>query len=648
MTTPLVLAMIAVVALTSQWMAWYTKVPAILFLLIAGILLGPGFSVLEPDVIFGDLLFPLISLSVAVILFEGSLTLRFEELKKLGTVVHRLVTLGALASWLVVSVAVHYLFDANWGISILLGAITVVTGPTVIVPLLRTVRPNAKVAGILRWEGIVIDPIGALFAVVVFEFIVTASEGHAITHSVWLFCRVIFWGLCLGGAGGYILGVILRKRLLPEYLLNLATLTFVFAVFTGANALAHESGLLAVTVMGMWLANTRGIHIEEILNFKENLTIVLISGLFILLAARIDPEQMLSLGMPVLLLLLVLQFVARPLSVWVSTIKTSLNWRERALLAWIAPRGIVAAAVSAIFALRLEDAGVAQAELLVPITFSIIIGTVLLQSLTARAVAKGLGVAESAPTGYLIIGANNVARTIAKTLRDLDFQVLVTDSSWDNIRAARMDGLDTFFGNPVSEYADRKLELVGIGRLLCLSPQRDLNVIASMRYRSEFGKEELYTLKSSSDNYSTEKHQISANHRGHTLFNDDITYGKLAGLLSRGAEVRKTKLTAEFGLEQYLAQGEGQITPLFALTPKGRLHIFVQGGTLKLEPGWTLVSLFSAEKLAEKLSEKAADKTIDKSPSEILEKTRDKISEKTVDKNPGTAMGNNQSATSGG
>ncbi|HEY7774569.1 MAG TPA: sodium:proton antiporter [Marinagarivorans sp.] len=608
MTTPLIMAMIAVVALASQWTAWYTKLPAILFLLLAGIVLGPGLDILDPDEVFGDLLFPLISLSVAVILFEGSLTLRFGELKKLGTVVHRLVTVGALVSWLVVSIAVHYLFDANWGISILLGAITVVTGPTVIVPLLRTVRPRAQVASVLRWEGIVIDPIGALLAVVVFEFIVTASEGHALTHSLWLFFRVIFWGLCLGGLGGFFLGVVLKRRLLPDYLLNLATLTFVFAVFTGSNALAHESGLLAVTVMGMWLANTRGIHIEEILNFKENLTIVLISGLFIILAARIDPNQLLLLGTPVILLLLVLQFVARPLSVLASTVKTSLSWRERALLAWIAPRGIVAAAVSAIFALRLEEAGVPQAELLVPITFSIIIGTVLVQSLTARLVAKGLGVAESAPRGYLIIGANSVARTLAKSLRDLDFRVLLTDSSWDNIRAARMDGLDTFYGNPVSEYADRKLELVGIGRLLCLSPHRELNVVASMRYRSEFGKDELYTLRSSSDTQATEKHQIAADHRGHTLFNVDMTYGKLASLLSKGAEIRKTKLSAEFTFDDLLAQGDGQITPLYALSPKGRLSLFVEGGDLKPAAGWVVLSLVSARKVAEKAADKAADK----------------------------------------
>lgn len=608
MTTPLIMAMIAVVALASQWTAWYTKLPAILFLLLAGILLGPGLNLLAPDEIFGDLLFPLISLSVAVILFEGSLTLRVEELRQLGTVVHRLVTLGALVSWLVVSLAVHYLFDAGWGISILLGAITVVTGPTVIVPLLRTVRPRAQVANILRWEGIVIDPIGALFAVVVFEFIVTASEGHALAHSMKLFFLVVFWGLLLGGLCGFLLGQILKRRLLPDYLLNLATLTFVFAVFTGSNALAHESGLLAVTVMGMWLANTRGIHIEEILNFKENLTIVLISGLFIILAARIDLNQLLLLGTPVLLLLLVLQFVARPLSVLVATIKTPVTWRERALLAWIAPRGIVAAAVSAIFALRLEGAGVPEAELLVPITFSIIIGTVLLQSLTARFVAKALGVAESAPRGYLIIGANTVARTLAKSLRGLGFRVLLTDSSWDNIRAARMDGLDTFYGNPVSEYADRKLELVGIGRLLCLSPQRELNVVASMRYRSEFGKDELYTLRSSAEAQSTEKHKISADHRGNTLFNADMTYAKLASLLSKGAEIRKTKLTDEFGFEDYIAQGEGQITPLYALNPKGRLYLFVDGGDLKPESGWQVLGLVSADKTAEKAADKAADK----------------------------------------
>jgi len=608
MTTPLLIAMIAIVALAAQWVAWISKLPAILFLLLAGMVLGPALGVLDPDAVFGDLLFPLVSLSVAVILFEGSLTLRFEELKKLGSVVQRLVSLGALASWLVVTLAVHFLLDVNWGMATLLGAITVVTGPTVIVPLLRTVRPTSKVASILRWEGIVIDPVGALLAVVVFEFIATTGEGHAFTHSLWLFFKVIFWGMLLGAIGGYGLGYAIRKHWLPEYLLNLATLTFVFAVFTISNALAHESGLLAVTVMGMWLANTRGIHIEEILNFKENLTIVLISGLFILLAARIQPEQLLSLGGPVIGLLIVLQFVARPLSIWVSTWGSSLRWQEKVLLAWIAPRGIVAAAVSAIFALRLAEQGVEQAEMLVPITFSIIIGTVLFQSLTARFVAKRLNVAERAPRGYLIIGANPVARTIAKALKDLDFRVLLTDTSWDNIRAARMEGLDTFYGNPVSEYADRKLELVGIGRLLGLSPQRELNVVSSMRYRSEFGKDELYTLKTQQDSQATEKHRVSSDHRGNTLFANDVTYGRLAGLISRGAEIRRTKITEEFGFENYCEQLEKESTPLFALSPKGRLHFFTTEKALAPEAGWTIYTLVSAEKRLDKAVEKAQEK----------------------------------------
>ncbi len=609
MSTPLIIAIIAIVALASQWTAWLTKLPAILFLLIAGIILGPGVGVLEPDAVFGELLFPLVSLSVAVILFEGSLTLRFDELRKLGSVVHRLVTIGALVSWAVVALAVRFLFDVDWGIAVLLGAITVVTGPTVIVPLLRTVRPSAKVAGILRWEGIVIDPIGALFAVVVFEFIVTASEGHALTHSVWLFCRVLFWGFFLGGLGGYILGLILKRHWLPEYLLNLATLTFVFAIFTFSNALAHESGLLAVTVMGMWLANTRGIHIEEILNFKENLTIVLISGLFIILAARIDLDQLVSLGLPVLLLLLVLQFIARPLSVFASTTGSTLSFKERLLLSWIAPRGIVAAAVSAIFALRLVDAGVPQAELLVPITFSVIIGTVLLQSVTARYLAKALGVAESAPRGYLIVGANPVARLIAKTLQDAGFRAIVTDSSWDNISAARMEGLDTFYGNPVSEYADRKLELVGIGRLLCLSPHRELNTVASMRYRSEFGKNELFSLRSTHDRNAAEKHQVASDHRGNILFSEHMNYGKLASLVSQGAQVRQTRISEEYTFDKYVEQSGGKVEPLFCISPKGRLHWFIEGEDLLPEAGWSIFSLISADKLAEKAAEKIEDKS---------------------------------------
>ncbi|WP_028630301.1 MULTISPECIES: sodium:proton antiporter [Pseudomonas] len=585
---------IGAAALFCQWLAWRLRLPAILFLLLAGILAGPATGLLDPQALFGPLLFPLISLSVALILFEGSLTLHFSEWREIGTVVRRMVTVGALITWAVIAVATHWLLGFSWELSLLFGTLTLVTGPTVIVPMLRVVRPRSSIANILRWEGIVIDPIGALLAVVVFSFIVSRDDGGW-SASLSTFAAVIACGTALGAAGGWLFGLVLRRHWLPEYLQNLAALAAVLGVFIGANLLVHESGLLAVTVMGMGLANMRGVDVRQILHFKENLSVLLISGLFILLAARLDFAALVAMGPATLLLLAVIQFVARPLNVAVSTLGSSLNWRERALLAWIAPRGIVAAAVSAIFSLRLMEAGHEQAQLLVPLTFLVIIGTVVLQSATSRPLARLLNVAEPAPSGFLIIGANPVAREVGKALQNLDIRVLLTDSSWENIRAARMENLPTYFGNPTSQHAEAHLDLVGLGHLLALSPSSELNALACMHFRHDFSAQRRFTLPSGNESRRSDKHRTSDTVRGRPLGNQALTYPQFASYLSKGADVRTTTLTATFGWSEYQALHGDRATLLLALDPRGWTHLAGQPLDFTPEKDWTLVSLIETE-----------------------------------------------------
>lgn len=601
------LAGIGLLAILCQWLAWWVRLPAILFLLLAGIVAGPVTGWLDPDALFGDLLFPFISLAVAVILFEGSLTLRLSEIRGLQRVVQNLVTVGVLVTWIVTALVTRYLLDFSWELAFLFGAISVVTGPTVIIPMLRTVRAKARVANVLRWEGIVIDPIGALLAVLVFEFIVSGEASDALQHTLATFGLTVLTGTGLGAAAAYGLGQLLRRHWIPEYLQNIATLTLVFAVFAISDLIQHESGLLAVTVMGLWLANMRGVAVGEILDFKESLSILLISGLFIILAARVQPEQLYALGWSAVLVVAAIQFIARPLKVAVCTIGSNLSWRERGLLAWIAPRGIVAAAVSALFALKLEALGYEQAQLLVPLTFMVIIGTVTLQSATARLVAKALHVAEPEPKGVLIIGANRPAREIAKCLRDQGFQTLLADTFWENIKAARMDGLTTYYGNPLSEHADSHLDLVGIGRMLGLSPMSELNALAAQKFRGEFGANAVYTLQTAIDREAPEKLRIAAEQRGYVLFDRDVTYSRLANLLAEGAELRVTKLTEAFDFTDYRARHGPHAIPMFAIDRRERLHVFVENGELKPGEGWTLIGLVMPSEESLKARPRAAD-----------------------------------------
>ena len=367
-----------------------------------------------------------------------------------------------------------------------------------IVPILRSVRPSAKVANILRWEGITIDPIGALMAVLVFEFIVSKQHEYIFSAILFEFGTILLVGITIGTIAALGLGYVLRHHLIPEYLRNVLALTLVFGVYAISDQFVHESGLLAVTIMGIILANSENTDIDDILDFKETLSVLLISGLFIILAARIEFEQFYQLGWASVLVLLILMFVIRPIKVWISSIGSDLTLPEKIMISWVGPRGIVAAAVAALFALRLEENNYEQASLLVPLTFLIIIGTVVIQSLTAKRMATWLKVREPEPTGVLIIGAGKVARVIGKAIKEQGFKVVMTDSNWENTSLARMEGLNTYFGNPISEHADRNLDLVGIGKMLALSGRGNLDTLAALRFRSEFGSKGVFELKTKS------------------------------------------------------------------------------------------------------------------------------------------------------
>lgn len=598
LSLPSQLAVITVVAFACQWASWRIKLPAILPLLLSGLVLGSVAGWITPKALFGDLLLPGVSLAVSIILFEGALTLKLDEIRGLEKTVRRLVTWGALVTWAVVTLSAWWLLDLPGNLALLFGALVVVTGPTVIVPLLRSVRPVASVARLLRWEGIVIDPLGAILAVLAYELVVATGQQEALLHGLWLFVQAIAEGTIIGTAVAFALGALLRRHLVPEYLRSFLVLSAVIGEFVLANSISQESGLVAVTVTGIVLANRKGVRTDDILHFKENLSVMLISVLFIVLAARLEMQELTSLGATALLVLLIIQFVARPLSVWVSTLGSGLNWREKALLSWIAPRGIVAAAVSALFAERLERDGVAGAELLVPLTFMVIIGTVALQSLTARPLARLLKVAEPAPRGFLIVGANPVARAIGKALNQNDFPVLLTASNWEDIRAARMDGMATYYGNPVSSHADQYLDLVGYGKLLGLSPRRDLNTMATMRYRLEFGEQNVYSLPGQGE--KEEKHEVAREHRGATLFGPEMTYARLASLINRGAVVRKTRLSEEFDFDAYLKVENRQVWPLFAVDARDHIHVFSAEKQPEPKPGWAVFGLIKEDEEQER------------------------------------------------
>lgn len=583
----LMLAAILALGFLAQWFAWRVRLPAILFLLLIGLVLGPVLGWLRPDDLVGDLLFPIVSLSVAVILFEGSVNLRFSELAEIGHAVRGMISYGALVALLALALAAHWIAGLSWELSFLFGALACVTGPTVVAPMLRTVRPNRKVSNLLRWEGILIDPLGALFAVLVYEAIVSREQGH----SLWVFASTVGCGVASGVGAALILGFLLRRQYIPEYLQSYATLALVLGAFAASNALTRESGLLTVTCMGVVLGNLRGVHIEDILDFKENLSTLLVSLLFIILAARLQwplPDGMLLAG---LLIYVVSQLVIRPLSVGIATWGSSLSMRERALAAWIAPRGIVAAAVSALFALKLEQLGMPGADALVPLVFILIIATVVVQSATARPLAKLLRVAAPDPNGVLVFGANRVAFAVATALSEQGVQVLVADDDWNGIRAARMHGLPTYFGNPTSQHANRHIDLTGIGRLLAMSTHREMNTLACLHYRQEFGRERVYRLRNVAPTEGNDRAVLASPLLAPPLFANDMTHARFDELLDQGWRIKSTALTDAFDWANFEEQYGYDVCLLFAKTEKGMLRIASAKRALEPRQGWTVTAL---------------------------------------------------------
>ncbi|QBF84686.1 sodium:proton antiporter [Shewanella maritima] len=586
------LALIGVLSLVCQWVGWKLRLPAILPLLLCGLLLGPGLDVLQPDELFGDLLFPIISLGVAVILFEGALTLNFKEINEHGRMVSHLVSVGALITWACIAPAAHYILGFDWSIACLFGALVVVTGPTVIVPMLRTVQPSAKLSSILRWEGIVIDPIGALLAVLVYEYIAVTADPT--THVLYALGLTLLIGLGGGALSGYLVGVALRRNLFPHYLKNTAVLTIMLGIFVGSNLLQEEAGLLTVTVMGIWLANMRGVDIADILEFKETLTVLLISALFILLAARLDSNAMLDLGWGGILVLLVVMFIARPLSIWVSGIGTNLTSQDKWFLSWVAPRGIVAAAISSLFAIKLEALGFSSASSIVPLVFMIIIGTVVIQSLTAGTWAKILGVKQGSAQGLLIFGASKFSRELAKLLTSKNVPVILADNNWDSIRQARMDNIPVYFGNPASEHAETYMDLSGIGRVLVMSPYRQLNPLVTFHFQDVLGDDKVYGLNNS--DAASARHQLSESYLQRLcLFGENVSYAKIASIMAKGGQLKVTNITDNFSFDDFLKRYGDTAIPLLYLTKEGKVKV-ISGSKLQEYPvGIELICLLPVE-----------------------------------------------------
>lgn len=583
------LASIVVLGIAAQWLAWRLKSPSILFLLIVGYFAGPVAGLIDPDALLGDLLFPIVSLSVAIILFEGGLSLNIAELREIGKVVRNLVSVGVLVTWVLVGILAHVLLGFSLPLSALLGAILVVTGPTVIGPLLRHIRPEERIGSAVKWEGIVNDPIGAILAVLVFEIIVAGGFEKGAAAAALGILEAVTIGGVLGIIGAGVIVLFLSRHWVPDFLQNPIALAVVLLVFTGSNLLQEESGLLTVTVMGSALASQKMVMVGHIVEFKENLRVLLLSTLFIVLAGRLPALDPVYTSTSSFLFLGGLVLIVRPTAVALSTLGSKLNWRERTFLGLMAPRGIVAAAVSSLFALELVELGYGEAERLVPVTFLVIVGTVAFYGLFAPPLARWMRLATPNPQGLLIVGAAPWTRRLAELLVEEEVRVVLLDANWTNVAAARRAGLLAYYLNILSERAVDDVDLSGIGRLVALTPNDEVNALAALRFEDLFGRSGVFQLPPAGSD--TGDGRIARHLGGRMLFASGATHRGILDRVAKGAVITKHRLTDQFDYEAFQQRYGSDAIPMFLIRDPGDVMVFTTESRPTPKPGHTLISL---------------------------------------------------------
>ncbi|MDY6843054.1 MAG: cation:proton antiporter, partial [Thermodesulfobacteriota bacterium] len=563
----------------SQILAYKLRLPAIVPLLVIGALLGQ-LNILDPHLL-GDGLHTIVQLGVAIILFEGGLSLKVRQLKEAPLIIRNLVSIGVLITWLLSAFAAYLFIPAlhnssGFKIALLFGALITVSGPTVVMPLLKIVKPIRRVATVLKWEGILIDPIGALLAVVLLTFFNTSASGYDSIIKAFLTSMSI--GLIFGGIAAIMLYRVLKNHdLIPEEMRNLMVLTTVFVVFAFSNWVQPETGIISVTALGFVLGILSPRGLKEIESFKGQLTTLMVSILFILLAARLNLSAIWNLQIPGLLVLLAVLFVIRPLNVFVSGIKSQLSLKEKIFISWIAPRGIVAAAVASLFAETLKETPtfVQQAGFIESLTFLIVGGTVFFQGATARFLGKLLKVIEPDPNGIVIIGANLPARRLAKALRELGIEVMLLDSNNSLISRAKKEDIPAETANAISQDTIDEFDISGFGKLLALTPNEKINILVCQLWAHEFGKNNVFRIGVHKEEYQPSE-QTKLSGEGWLVFPDTVTHEWLQRHLGSSWEIQNTELNAREDI-QNIKQSikDEEIYPL-AFVQKNKLTFCMQ------------------------------------------------------------------------
>ncbi len=598
METATLTLIILAAGLASQWLAWRLRMPAIVVLIAAGLALGPVFGIIELAM-STEALTKLIGLGVAIILFEGGMDLKLGEFRRVGHGIGRLTLIGPPIAMILGAVAAHYVGGISWPVAWVLGAILVVTGPTVIAPMLRQARLNNRTASLLKWEGIVNDPVGVLLAVLAFQYFTVEGETLAETAFALGSSLVVAGGL--GAAAGWITGLAFRRGWVPEHLKPPMLMVLVLIVFWAGNTYQYEAGLLSVTAMGVVLGNLQLGERAELQRFKENLTVILLSVLFIIIPSQLTLDQLALIDLRIVLFLLVVLFVLRPVTILLSTIGAPLEKEDRWLLAWVAPRGIVAAATAGIFGPDLVGAGYPDAELLLPVVFAVILVTVLAHGFTVGWLGQKLDLAAKHANGLLIVGASRWSVALAATLKQRDYDVMIVDGSFSRLRQARMEGIETYYGEILSEHAELELEDQHLGHLLCATDNDFYNALVCKALGHEFGRHRTFQL-ATHEAGEHESRQLNVEQRGQIAFDEEARFEALERCVEEGWTIQATRLTEEHGLDE-LAERMGEPVEdwllLGALGPDGQFRLYSKEQAFEPATDWTVLAFAPGDTLGD-------------------------------------------------
>ncbi len=580
-SSALVIAAIGALGIGAQWIAWRTGWPAIVLMLAAGFLAGPVLGLFDPEETFGPLLEPMIGIGVALILFEGGLSLDFRELRHSGSAVWRLATIGVIIGWALGAVAGYYVAGIVWPVAILFGGILVVTGPTVVLPLLRQSSVQTRPASILKWEAIVNDPTGALAAVIAYEYFrkVAEAPGASLFEVVPpLIVAAVLSGL-IGYAAAWLIAYLFPRGAVPEYLKVPVLFSMVIAVFVVSNMIEHEAGLVAVTVMGIALANMDVSSLRSIHPFKENIAVLLVSGIFILLSASLNYDDLQYLNWRFGAFLLVLLFFVRPATVLISLLGSPIPWNERLFVAWIAPRGIVLVAISGLFALRLNELGYGDGNVLIGLSFAVVVATIVAHGFTVDIAAKLLKVRGTSRPGLLIAGSTSWTIALAKQMHALKTPVIIVDSSWQRLAAARREGLHFYHGEILNEATEHNLDLNPYQVLVAATENEAYNALVCNEFAHEIGRDSVYQLGEAVDD---DRRALPVSLRGRALFESGFGVGEVEQRQQEGWTFRRTKLTEEFTIDDAREKLGDQAHMLLLLRENGTMRFFTHAA--KPEP----------------------------------------------------------------